>query len=669
LNLGVRWEYYGVPYNTAGLTVSPIGGGGAAFGISGRDFSGWMQPGVRDDVTTLQFVGPNSNHPDLSIYPNDYNNLGPAIGFAWQVPYFGEGRTTVRGGYQVTFQGGGRFATLDPVLSNPPGSTYPGVYQGDSTNTYLDLTDLAVALPAPVPVRPMESIPLTDRNVSITAFDQNYTTPYVQNLTLSVTHALNQKITLDMRYLGTLARKQFGNIALNTRNFLYNGMFDELSAIRSGTEITKSAADPKGTLDQMFSGINICATGCTAGQSYGAVGTTVNGVYQSAAYQMRSSNSFNANLANGNFNAIVSTLNTLNYVKSATANQSLPDVPSTVRGAVLRFNGFPENFFVANPQFNNVTLMSNINSNNYHSFQTEVTLRPTHGMSGQATYSWSKNLGLGTIQNPVDRSLDYTHVGGNRTHQLRMNGLVELPIGPNKLLFGNSTGVLARAVEGWQLGLIYNLSSGAPASVGATNMLYGGGYPDVVVPVDLNALKGMRWGIRDGNFLEGRYFDNDDLFAKVPDPQCYSVTPLQNLNGLVPATGNPDLRCSMNALAMIVDPGTPGSFVLGQQYPDEFGGDTRTAQIILQNAKPGTRGTLGPNTLVGLGTWRFDANMSKRFRIGESKSLQIRIDTYNVLNHPQPGNPNFSITNNDYFGETETKSGERTFQGQLRFTF
>ena len=60
LNLGVRYEWYGVPYSPFGLTAAAVGGGGAAFGISGRDFSGWMNPGARADQTVFQFVGPNS---------------------------------------------------------------------------------------------------------------------------------------------------------------------------------------------------------------------------------------------------------------------------------------------------------------------------------------------------------------------------------------------------------------------------------------------------------------------------------------------------------------------------------------------------------------------------------------------------------------------------------
>ena len=63
---------------------------------------------------------------------------------------------------------------------------------------------------------------------------------------------------------------------------------------------------------------------------------------------------------------------------------------------------------------------------------------------------------------------------------------------------GNSSGWVARLVERWQLGLIYNLSSGAPTSITAQSMLYGNGLPDVVNPVDFNKIKGVRWGIRNG---------------------------------------------------------------------------------------------------------------------------------------------------------------------------
>jgi hypothetical protein len=659
LNLGVRYEYYGVPFVASGLTVSPVGGGAAAFGISGRGFDGWMKPGpVTYDpnlLTNLQFVGPGSPNPGKNAFPDDWNNFGPAVGFAWNLPWFGENKTTVRGGYQITFQTAAKLGTLESPLAFPPGFTYQAAYSGDTANPYLDLTMLSRAVPAPTQSQPMQPLKLTDRNQAISVFDPNLVSPYVQNLTLSVTRSLRRNMTLDVRYVGTLAVKQFRSINLNSPNFLYNGLGAEFDKIRTGGE--------SDMLNNMFQGINLC-TGVLCGNaaSFGPIGQTVGGVLQTAAVQMRSSSQFNANLANGNYQALASTINTL--------NGSVPAAAGIV-GAALRNSGkFPENFIATNPQFSTVTYYTNLDHNNYHSMQAEYTLRPTTGFTGQVTYTWSKNLGLApTLTNPVDRAGDYTIVGGNRLHALRTNGTIELPIGPNKLLFRNSTGTLARALERWQLALIYNLSSGQYVSIAANDMIYGNGVPDIVHPLPLDD-KGVRWGVPSGSFLEGRYFD-PDKFVKVPDPQCDIVTGLQNLSGLNQA--NPQARCTLTALAMYVPAGSPGSFAL----------NGKTAQIVLQNPLPGKRGNLGQNVLTGIPLWRFDANLSKTFRVSESKNLQFRVDALNVLNHPFPGslnaltaqgfnNPALTINSTSGsvpFGQIPSKTGGRQFQGSLRFTF
>jgi hypothetical protein len=209
--------------------------------------------------------------------------------------------------------------------------------------------------------------------------------------------------------------------------------------------------------------------------------------------------------------------------------------------------------------------------------------------------------------------------------------------------------------------LIYNLSSGAPTSITAQSMLYGNGIPDIVYPVDFNDLKGVRWGTRNGAFLEGRYFDNNDLFVKVDDPQCGIVTSLQNLNNVV---GGVQTRCTLDALAMAVPAGTAGS--TDRLFAD---GVTRPSVIVLQHAQPGKKGTLGNNTVIGLGSFRFDASLGKTFRITESKSLQVNFESQNVLNHPQPATPSLSITDTNYFGRINQKSQGRLLQGQLRFSF
>jgi hypothetical protein len=100
--------------------------------------------------------------------------------------------------------------------------------------------------------------------------------------------------------------------------------------------------------------------------------------------------------------------------------------------------------------------------------QAQISMRPYHGVSLQATYTWSKNLGIqnccsgpanGTqsgnfvgITDPLNRSLDYTLTGDDRTHILQTNGSFDLPFGPNKPFLTNSSGLVARVTEGWKLG-------------------------------------------------------------------------------------------------------------------------------------------------------------------------------------------------------------------------
>ena len=183
-------------------------------------------------------------------------------------------------------------------------------------------------------------------------------TPYAQNLTLSVTRSVGPKISVDVRYIGTLGRKQrSASNNINAPNFRSNGLNDAFDAVRTGGE--------SDLLNRIFNGINV------AGAGFGPVGTTLSGVLQTAGLHMRSSTTFNANLANGNYQALAASLNTLNYA-SAT-NPGLPVIPAGVQGAVLRVNGYPENFVVANPQFGGVNLMTNNISNNYHSLNLQFT--------------------------------------------------------------------------------------------------------------------------------------------------------------------------------------------------------------------------------------------------------------------------------------------------------
>jgi hypothetical protein len=730
LNLGVRWEYYGSPYLESGLTTAINGYGYGMWGpastaaqsaeqFKSDPFSIFMKPqnlfltgygsstttplsctsGVQQNAllpvstcdpnqeSSVLFVGPKSPNPGKTVIPTNKFNIGPAIGFAYQVPWFGEGKTTVRGGYQVTFGQAGINAQAggtDTLLGSAPGAfltptTVASDYSSILSTRALNLTDIPVLVPVRPTSAPGATVPIYGRSVTFQAYDPNYATPYTQNLTLSITRNVSRNITVDLRYIGTLARKLDGSINLNTPNVYHNPeLLQALNDARAGQ-------DPV-LLDQLLAGLNLNNT-ITGPTGFAAVGTKNGaGVYQTGAAQLRKSATFASNLANGDFNAIATSLISL-APTTAQGVQALPNDPNT--GAALTgvgsmrtlrngcdrlangaqfvqqttggvftpgFNAsnatplrcFPEDYLIANPQFSTATYNGNLGHSNYNSFQAQVTARPIQGVSITGTYVWAKSMQLATnvagfaFSDPSNRDLDFAR-GREGPHSIRMNGTVELPIGPNKLLLPNSSGWVARAVERWQTSFIFNGSTGSPAdALASTNHLYGNSNYNIVSP-NWNIPKGtLRWDGPNNN--SGTFYDN--TYINTLDPQCSnnSVVAVTDTMGT-----NLSTSCTLNALALRNSDGTAGELMLA--YP-----------------MPGTKGNLGPRTLSYFGQWSLDASVSKTIRVNESKSFQIRIDTLNVLNHPVPGTPNYTVGGTN-FGAVTAKTGSRTFQGQLRVSF
>jgi hypothetical protein len=171
-------------------------------------------------------------------------------------------------------------------------------------------------------------------------------------------------------------------------------------------------------------------------------------------------------------------------------------------------------------------------------------------------------------------------------------------------------------------GVIYNLNSGAPTTITANNMLYGNGVPDVVNSVNFNELKGVRWstpGGTNGNFIEGRYFDNNDVFVKVADPQCATLA--------APLATN----CTLSALAMVVPAGTAGSFVLTD-------GTGRSAQIVLQNPQPGRTGYFGSEHCDWFGKFPIRCESGKDF---PDYRRQDSYGAFRFAKHTQPSTTGF----------------------------
>ena len=678
--------------------------------------------------TTVEFVGPGSPNPKDTLVP-DKGQWSPAVGFSWQLPFAflgSEGSTTMRGGFQRSYgQAGSTFA--GGLLSGPGGSDSPtagGILADTRCNSVLatrayNISDISCLAPT-VPTRaPGAAIPMTARSCctifgnSYGSYAPDYRTPWTDNYTLSVTKNFGSKLTVDAKYVRTIGKGlgaagsfgSAGSIDLNMMNVYHNPeLLQALNDTRAGLNSP--------LFDQMLVGLNL--NNGVAG--YGAVGTCVTtasplagtGVSTTgtpcAAGQvlergsMHIRRAFAANLANGNYPAVMTSLlqatgaTAVGLQADPTGIDPVTGAAFATAGRVLRngcnrlANGqtqtftapdgtvvaprcFPENYLNANPQVqtpsgftSGAIYAGNYGRSTYDAGQITFTVRPGQGISVQGTYSLSKTIALpgNGYTDPLNKEMDYGPTLSSLGQDFKANGTVELPIGPNKLILGNSSGWLARALERWQTSFIYTTRQGGLRSIlGSSNMLYANGRPDIVGPWN-NPQGKVTWS----GTNTGTYFGSPSPYLTYKDPQCTNGT-VAGVAAGDPGSFNLSTNCTLLGLGQVVPTGTPGAITSNN--------GTATVLPLLQNPLPGHQGNLGPMTMRSLPIWTLDGNISKNFRISESKSVQFRMDATNILNHPQPGDPtglaNFGSSITDTFGQVTTKSGNRQFQGTMRITF
>ena len=133
----------------------------------------------------------------------------------------------------------------------------------------------------------------------------------------------------------------------------------------------------------------------------------------------------------------------------------------------------------------------------------------------------------------------------------------------------------------------------------------------------------------------------------------FSVRSNDDFAGVGPGSGNQFWN-------LVGDPNIdPGPFTASAQWfnPAAF-------------AKPpaGTFGVQSRNTLRNPGTWNFDLGIRKSVPLTGRQQVQIRIEAFNVLNHP-----NWAAANNNpnsgSFGLVTNKTGERTIQLAMKYSF
>lgn len=84
----------------------------------------------------------------------------------------------------------------------------------------------------------------------------------------------------------------------------------------------------------------------------------------------------------------------------------------------------------------------------------------------------------------------------------------------------------------------------------------------------------------------------------------------------------------------------------------------------------GTFGNISRNEFRGPSSFNIDTQLSRVFPVYERLALDLRLEAFNVLNHPNFGNPDANLSHlTSTFGQVSSASGARIFQGAVKFTF
>lgn len=184
LNLGVRYEFFGVQHNKNPQLDSNFYPAQA-----GSIFQSVSQGQVA--TAPNSYVG--------ALWKPDWNNFAPRLGFAWNVG--GDGKTSIRGGYGMTYERNFGNVTFN-VIQNPPNYAVIALTNG------VDVASLPISTALTGPLAGStgsKALPA----VSLRAVDPNIRNAYVHSWSLSVERQVSKGTVVAAEYSGSKGSKLY----------------------------------------------------------------------------------------------------------------------------------------------------------------------------------------------------------------------------------------------------------------------------------------------------------------------------------------------------------------------------------------------------------------------------------------------------------------------------
>jgi hypothetical protein len=184
LNLGLRWEYFGVQHNR-----NPNLDSNFYFGAGNT-----IQDQVRNG-----FVATVPNSPIGSLWKPRYHNFGPRVGFALDM--FGNGKTSLRGGYGIAYERNFGNVTYN-VIQNPPNYAVLSLQPTDVGGRIPVTTDNAGPLAGSTGTKPLPA-------VSLRQIDQNLKSAYAYMYSLTAEQEIAPNTIFSLGYSGSRGLHQY----------------------------------------------------------------------------------------------------------------------------------------------------------------------------------------------------------------------------------------------------------------------------------------------------------------------------------------------------------------------------------------------------------------------------------------------------------------------------
>ncbi len=294
-----------------------------------------------------------------------------------------------------------------------------------------------------------------------------------------------------------------------------------------------------------------------------------------------------------------------------------------------------------NQQLFDLHMRTYIGQSNYNGLIATVRKRTSHGLTAQASYTFSKTLDqnisnqnqAGIYSNSYFPNVDYGPSLFDRKHIFNATYLYELPLGKGHRFGGGTLG--DRLLGGWFTSGIFTAFSGLPLIDTESSQVWGGG-----------SIFGFNVG-------------------RIPtvDPSSFGNSTHGNV-------------CSSGGVASSGDgpncgPGNQGTGINLFANPAAVFADFRNVQI----SKDGRTGRANP--VRGLPFWNLDMSLGKKTAITEKVSMSFSADFFNIFNHVNFQDPTLNFNQQASFGVISAQlvptnrdtSGARWIQLGLRVDF